>query len=86
MRVVLDLPCYDQMPIGTTEQDICIVLADALAEYTSHRAYGNGETYVNKRYPDSSVYTGERRAEKIKSVSLRCKIADRLHSFRLTLE
>lgn len=81
MKITLD--CFDDLPIGADLHDVRIVLMDALAEYVSHRANGNGAEYVAKRYPDETVYAGKSRDEKIESVNRRCKVAKCLHSFIL---
>lgn len=79
MKVIID--CFDALPTGATDHDLRIVIMDAMAEYVSARANGNGEAYVNKRYPDENVYSGEARKVKIASVNLRCRVARMLHGF-----
>ena len=65
--------------LGSTEQEVIYTLMDALAEFQSARHH-NGESYVNKRYPDESVYRGDRRTEKITQVNRRIYLAEQMRN------
>jgi hypothetical protein len=75
MRVVLEF----ENPLGSSEQEVRYTLMDALAEFQSARHH-NGESYVNKRYPDDSVYSGVRRTEKIVQVNRRIHLAEQMRN------
>lgn len=68
----------------SSEQEIIYTLMDALAEFQSARHH-NGESYVNKRYPDDTVYSGERRQEKIRQVNRRIHLAEQMRCAIMTV-
>lgn len=54
------------------------LLCDALAEFQICRKAA--EVYVNERYPDEEVYSGEERVKKIQQVASRVRLAERLRN------
>jgi hypothetical protein len=79
--VTLEFECLSE----TSEQEVKYTLMDALAEFQSARHH-NGESYVNKRYPDESVYRGERRVAKIRQVNRRILLAEQMRNSIKTVE
>jgi hypothetical protein len=58
--------------IGATEHELRWLLMDALAEYKAHRAEGDAEAYVEKRYAEMD---GTWRLMKIEKVKRMFKLA-----------
>lgn len=75
MRVIIEF----ENTLNCSPQEIRYTLMDALAEFQSARHH-NGESYVNKRYPDESVYKGERRIDKIRQVNRRIHLAEEMRN------
>jgi hypothetical protein len=73
VRVVIEF----EVDPTTPEREIVYTLMDALSEFQSARHH-DGRSYVNKRYPDTSVYSGKRREEKIQQVNRRISLAERM--------
>jgi len=67
-----------ELDIDASEQEVRLTLLDAFAEFSANRG-PTSEDYVNRRYPDSAVYAGSRRDEKILQVERRKNIAKALH-------
>lgn len=72
-------------PLNASLDEIGYTIMDAMAEFQSARHH-NGESYVNKRYPDEQVYAGERRTEKIRQVNRRIDLAERMRCANRTIE
>lgn len=73
MRVIIEF----ENTLNSSPSEVRYLLMDALAEFQSARHH-NGESYVNKRYPDEQVYSGERRIEKIRQVNRRIHTAEEM--------
>jgi len=62
------------VPEDATNQEITMILADAIGEFRSHRL--PAKEYVDRRYPDTPGYAWLDRAKKVESTERRCHIAD----------
>jgi hypothetical protein len=76
MRIIIKT---DEPELKANERTIQYILMDALAEFQSHRG-PTPEAYVNKRYPDSQVYSGKEREKKIQQVGHRIRLAEILRN------
>lgn len=81
IRVILEFEAL----VESSPREIQYTIMDAFAEFQSARHH-NGESYVNKRYPDEQVYSGERRQEKIRQVNRRIFLAECLRCSKKTVE
>jgi hypothetical protein len=75
----------DSPEVKANEHTIKLILMDALGEFQSNRG-PTSEAYVNRRYPDDSVYKGDARKRKIEQVEHRKRLAELLHEAELTIE
>lgn len=75
MKVIIEF----ENSLGSSESEIVYTLMDALAEFQSARHH-NGESYVNKRYPDNAVFSEEAKKEKIVQVNRRIFLAEQMRS------
>jgi hypothetical protein len=76
---------HDRELAGLTDRDLRWLFMDALYEFVMHRGPSPVE-YVDRRYPDDTVYRGEARERKVAQVLARNRWAEAIRHGEFTLE